>query len=152
MSGNPARHHSIETTPDEHDDVSDDAPLPGQTGQRVSPTTRSLRDVLDVRDHVDQPDGSAALILEARPSSRPEIDPATPGNGFLTRLTGRLMRFCLVPAVPPGPTQAGASQPWLATHLATRANARGPLLERKGPLTCYFVVAGAGVEPATSGL
>ena len=46
----------------------------------------------------------------------------------------------------------GAAQPRMATHLATRANARGPLLERKGPLTCYFVVAGAGFEPATSGL
>jgi len=44
------------------------------------------------------------------------------------------------------------SQGILATHLATRAEARGPLASARGPLTCYFVVAGAGFEPATSGL
>ena len=83
---------------------------------------------------------------------RPDSDPATPRNGVQAGPSRRLMCSCLVPDVPGCPCWPSASQHRLATHLATRANARGPLPEGKGPLTCYFVVAGAGFEPATSGL
>src|SRR5690349_10533709 len=99
---------------------------------------------------MDDPLGLAGRRRTA--CDRPDSDPATPRNGLDSRSAGRLMRFCLVPAVSARPRCPGPSQAPLVTHLATRANARGPLLERKGPLTCYFVVAGAGFEPATSGL
>ena len=46
-----------------------------------------------------------------------------------------------------GPIGAGS-----VTDLVTGGKARGPFLRRKGPLTCGFSVAGAGFEPATSGL
>jgi hypothetical protein len=42
-------------------------------------------------------------------------------------------------------------EPVSVTDLVTGGTARGPLLRRKGPLTCTFLVAGAGFEPATSG-
>ncbi len=64
----------------------------------------------------------------------------------------RRMRFCLVSRRAACPERPAASRHLWAAHLTTGANARGPLPEGKGPLTCYFVVAGAGFEPATSGL
>ena len=38
------------------------------------------------------------------------------------------------------------------TDLVTGGQSKRPLLRQKGPLTCGFTVAGAGFEPATSGL
>jgi hypothetical protein len=40
----------------------------------------------------------------------------------------------------------------LVTDLVTGHTCKRPSPNGKGPLTCYFVVAGAGFEPATSGL
>jgi len=40
----------------------------------------------------------------------------------------------------------------LVTDLVTGHTGKRPSPNGKGPLSCYFVVAGAGFEPATSGL
>jgi hypothetical protein len=97
-----------------------------------------------------------------------EVDPGGPLFKLRTAITGALSaggRPQTHPAIaavdvssmlnrPKAPAESllpGDSLTIPAAHLATHDESKRPSPNGKGPLTCYFVVAGAGFEPATSG-
>ena len=83
---------------------------------------------------------TGALSAGGRPQTHPAIA-AVDVSSMLNR-----------PKAPAGSLLPGDSLTIPATHLATHDESKRPSPNEKGPLTCYFVVAGAGFEPATSGL